>query len=665
MQKNPIPNEYSSWNTFMALRDLNLDRLKTILDKLLSGAGELSSSASKLADFYSGMMDEERIEAAGVGPLIPVLNLCRTARHDPASAIGQLHSRYGVKALFSLYSSPDKKNSEHTIAALYQSGLGLPDRDYYFDADKLEKRQKYKEYIELVFRLLGEFGVAEFSAPSVCREAAGSVFNLEATLASRHLTRTQCRDPELTYNKMTPGEVETLFRGDPGTWNSYIAYGIAGTPSALKWSAYLEAVGLTTSSCGDVNVATVDAIKQAVSIAGSAKYRYPLLETAQSSALEYYLIFHSVLSYSAHLPRAFVSAHFNFFEKELSGTSELRPRWKRSLEALESALGEELGKLYVASYFPSDSKARALAVVEAVRGALDRRLREVDWMSEATRAEALRKMEKFRVKIGFPDRWIDYSALPIEPYSNPESLHLNNVAAARRFAFALELSRINAPTDRERWFMTPQTVNAYYHPSLNEIVFPAAILQHPFFDAGNDLAVNFGSLGAVVGHEMTHGFDDQGRKYDSSGNMRDWWAGTDGEEYERRAEVMIQQAEQFEVHGLKLKGKLTCGENIADLGGVKLALAALKSHMQADPAAVPAEIDGFNPVQRFFLSWSQAWRQNVKKERALQLVTIDPHGPNEFRCNGTLSNIAEFLDAFDVREGDAMYKPEASRVNIW
>lgn len=286
-------------------------------------------------------------------------------------------------------------------------------------------------------------------------------------------------------------------------------------------------------------------------------------------------------------------------------------------------MGDNLGKLYTSRHFPEESKAEALRIVELVRNSLRQRLLTVDWMSDETRAEALRKMEKFRVKIGYPDRFVDYEDLTILPFDPTSSNHIKNIIAARQFDFGKELSRMNGSTDRERWFMTPQTVNAYYHPSLNEIVFPAAILQHPFFDPNNDESVNFGSLGAVVGHEMTHGFDDQGRKYDSAGNMRDWWAGSDGVEYENRAKVMIHQAEAVEIFGIKLKGKLTCGENIADLGGMKLALRALQSVMTEDE--LNRTKDGFTHLQRFFLSWSQAWRQNIKRERAVQLVTLDPH----------------------------------------
>jgi len=325
----------------------------------------------------------------------------------------------------------------------------------------------------------------------------------------------------------------------------------------------------------------------------------------------------------------------------------------------ENALGEGLGKLYCAKYFDESSKQHALDIVEQVRQALEDRLKEVDWIkAESTREQALKKMEKFRVKIGYPDEWIDYEPLK---FGDDDSF-LDMVLKAREFAASIENKEMNAPTDRKKWFMFPQQVNAYYHPNLNEIVFPAAILQHPFFDKDADPATNFGAMGAVVGHEMTHGFDDKGRKFNYLGVLNDWWTESDSKEYEKRVQVMVEQANNFDVHGQKVKGSLTSGENIADLGGLRLALRALKATSGFDDSV---KIDGFTPTQRFFLSWAQVWRQNITKERSLQLLTIDPHGPNSMRCNGVVSNMPEFHAAFDVQEADKMFRPEATRVNIW
>jgi len=403
-----------------------------------------------------------------------------------------------VHAFFSAHSSPDKSNSEHSLCALYQGGLGLPDRDYYFDADKAEKRVKYVTYIASLFRLLGASNaahadLAQYADESYALAAARTVLEVETRIAGTHLTRTASRDPLLTFNKMTHAELVKR-SAPPLTWSTYLAHG-AAPPTKFDWVRYFAAIGKPAEALGDLNVASVSAITGLSAI---------LDDFAGTHALVHYLRFHSVNSFAGHLPAAFADAQFDFFEKELKGTVQQLPRWKRALQGLESALGEELGQLYVAKYFPADAKQRALEVVEAVRDALRERLLEVEWMSEQTRQEAMIKMEKFKVKIGFPDQWLDYSAMKIS-----RGKHFENVLAARQYAHALEQSRMNAPTDKARWFMTPQTVNAYYHPSLNEIVFPAAILQPPFFDPGADAAVQFGSLGAVVGHEMTHGFDDQ------------------------------------------------------------------------------------------------------------------------------------------------------------
>jgi len=422
------------------------------------------------------------------------------------------------------------------------------------------------------------------------------VYELEKRLAEAHMTKTENRDPHDTYNKMSMEDLMNVGEG------------------AFDFANYFEAAtGKTTSSIGDLNLRNVKALKRVADVASAT----------DPKTLRAYFRWMAVSSCAPYLSASFVNARFEFYEKILQGTTEIKPRWKRAMEFTENALGEALGKLYCAKYFDETSKGRALAIVEQVRQSLEGRLKEVEWMkSKETRENALKKMSKFGVKIGYPDKWLDYSSLAID-----ESDHfLSMVFKAREFENLEEAKEMNAPTDKLKWFLTPQTVNAYYHPNLNEIVFPAAILQHPFFDKDADDAVNFGSMGAVIGHEMTHAFDDKGRKFDYSGNMVDWWTEDDGKEYERRVEVMVEQANNFEVHGQAVKGKLTSGENIADLGGLRLALRGLVNTKNYDPNLL---IDGFSPIQRFFLSWAQCWRQNVTKERALQLLTIDPHGPNE------------------------------------
>lgn len=623
-EKNPIPPEYSSWNTFIALRDLNLERLKTILDELeqnkvdASGEGVENPTITKVKDFFLGFMDAEAIEAAGAQGLYPILRLMENIRTDVPGTLAALHSQVGLSSLFSLYSSPDKADSNHTIASLYQGGLGMPDRDYYFDHDKAEKRQKYVAYIaQLLSLLVKEFPEYEFLLghnESTTTEVAKSILQLETTLAQWHLTRTQSRDPKLTYNKMTVAQLTQRTREAQDTWAKYLTRGVSASSAAhFSWTDYFLALNKPVEALGDINVACLS-------------YLTHFSEVLDSTALIPYLFFHAVNSFAPHLSSSYVQAHFAFHEQALKGTSELLPRWKRGLQVIDGsyALGEALGQLYVQKYFQESSKQRASYIVESVRQALADRLSEVEWMlAPETRAHALEKMRGFKVKIGYPDVWTSADGLIIRR-ANVEALHLQNVQAVRAFEFARDLARINAATDKTRWFMTPQTVNAYYHPSLNEIVFPAAILQPPFFDAKADLAVQFGSLGAVVGHEMTHGFDDQGRKYDSAGNLRDWWSAADGEEYARRAQRMIDQAAQFTVYEVALNGLLTCGENIADLGGVKLALRALDRELASNPSQASTTINGLTPHQRFFVAWSQSWRENGKRTHThMLLIAID------------------------------------------
>ena len=464
---------------------------------------------------------------------------------------------------------------------------------------------------------------------------ANQIFDLESTLAQSHMTKTENRDPESTYNIMTIDELTTKCRNQ------------------FSFTSFFDsATGKSMSELGQVNIRNVKAIQCVAET----------IETIDPMLLKHYLRWRTIRSCARYLSHVFVNEDFNFNEKILAGTNEIKPRWKRAMAFTESALGELLGQMYCAKYFDESCKKKALFIVESVRQALEDRLKEVDWIkSDLTRAEALKKMNRFNVKIGYPDKWIDYSTLNI----NTTDSFLTMIFKSRVFEHKREVDEMNAPTNKDKWFMTPQTVNAYYHPNLNEIVFPAAILQSPFFDPEADDAINFGSMGAVVGHEMTHGFDDKGRKFNYEGNMIDWWTKEDGEEYEKRVEVMVEQANKIEVYGQKVQGKLTCGENIADLGGLRLALRALKSHLGNKNVDEMKKIDGFTSTQRFFLGWAQCWRQNITKERALQLLTIDPHGPNQSRCNGPLSNMEEFHEAFAVPEDSPMYIRKEYRVDIW
>ena len=501
----------------------------------------------------------------------------------------------------------------------------MPDRDYYFDEDKAEKRELYKKHVANMLQLLDPTTYTKETSASISE----LIFAVELDIAGSHMTKTEKRDPLTTYNKMSVSDLNELCDG------------------MFDFNTFFLSLGKT--DVGDINVRNVEAIKKIVSVVMSM----------DNGLIVHYLKWHAISKLASTLPKSFVEEDFDFFQRQMSGTQELKPRWKRAMQFTESALGEAMGKMYCAKFFDESCKERAFAIVESVRASLEERLKEVDWMtSEETRKCALEKMSNFKIKIGYPDRWIDYQAMELDANQAFVTLYM----LSRKFHHEREMKEINAPTDRVKWEMTPQTINAYYHPSLNEIVFPAAILQPPFFNLEADDAVNYGAMGAIVGHEMTHGFDDQGCKFNAQGNMVDWWTEEDKVEYERRVQVMVDQANEFEVEGQKVQGKLTCGENIADLGGLRLAYRALRSTPGFDDTKL---IGGFTPTQRFYLAWATGWRQNIKKERALQLLTLDPHGPNEMRTNSPLSNIEEFHQAFGVKETDPMHKPKGERVDIW
>jgi len=648
MKENPIPAGYPSWNTFLSLHVKSQENLKDLLQKLLeekenSKEKEVSEDERKVSTFYACAMDEETIESAGKSPLSPVLEFIEeivTAYTNKdlalyAKLLGELSARYGIHPFISsIQASPDNANSSHSICQVSQGGLGLPDRDYYFDEDKQDKRDAYLKHVANMLVLLD---VEEDTA----KEAAKDIYEkIELPLAEKHTTKTDNRDPELTYNKMTINELtETVGEGLFDFGEFFIG--------ATSGGDILE----EKKELGDINVRHTAALKCMATVA----------TTVDASILRQYLRWSTVHSFASYLSKAFVDEDFDFYQRTLTGTQEIKPRWKRAMVFTEAALGEALGQLYCAKYFDEECKERAVTIVENVRQALEERLKEVEWMtSEKTRKNALEKMKKFKVKIGYPDEWIDYTSLDIQK----SDTFLSMIFKARVFEHAREVKEMNAETNRDKWFLTPQTVNAYYHPSLNEIVFPAAILQPPFFNREADDAVNYGAMGAVVGHEMTHGFDDQGRKFNYEGNMLDWWTEEDATEYEKRVKVMIEQANNFKVHDQAVQGKLTCGENIADSGGILLAYRALTNSGLLDDEA-SNKIDGFTRSQRFFVSWAQAWRQNITKERALQLLTLDPHGPNEMRCNLPLSNIEAFHKAFDIPEDSNMYKPLDNRVDIW
>ncbi|MCA1660260.1 MAG: M13 family metallopeptidase, partial [Verrucomicrobiaceae bacterium] len=530
-----------------------------------------------------------------------------------------------VNAFFLFSSGPDDKNASMNISQAYQGGLGLPDRDYYLKDDLKSKqlRDGYVEHIGQMFTLLGQ-------PNNTALDHAKKVLAFETELAKPARARVELRDPLKNYNKMTVAELQKL------------------TPD-WKWADYFKGIGLAQS--GDVNVGQPDFFKAA----------NELFKTASIDDWKAYLRWQLLNAVASELSNDFVEENFRFYGTSLTGAKKLKERWKRVVETIDAEMGEALGKLYVAEHFPPESKARMIELVKNVQEAMADSIKTRTWMDEPTKQEALKKLAAFRVKIGYPDKWRDYSALKIDrgPYV------LNAIRGAV-FEVERQLKKIGKPVDKDEWGMSPPTVNAYYNPNLNEIVFPAGILQPPFFHPKADDPINYGGIGAVIAHEISHGFDDQGRQFDAVGNLRDWWTEQSAAKYKEQADRIVQQYEEYEpMQGMKINGRLTLGENIADDGGVKLAFAALKKALAKNEEAAQQKIDGFTPEQRFFMGWAQVWRNNIRDEDLRRRLITDPHSPGKYRCNGPLSNTPEFQKAFNIPDGSPMVRPPDKIVSIW
>jgi predicted metalloendopeptidase len=628
LKSNPVPPDYSRWSSFDELSEKNLNALHKIAEKAAStkSSADTAPETQKVGDFYASGMDQKTIDAKRIAPLAEELRRIDAIKNraDLLKAIAHLHS-VGVDALFRFGAGQDAKDSNREIAQAHQGGLGLPDRDYYLktDEDSKKKRAAYVDHIKKMLTLLGE-------PARQAAEDAQKIMRLETSLARASRTRVELRDPQKNYNKMPQAELQKL----TPDWN---------------WADYFKEINL--SDPGDINVGQPDFFKAANA----------LFATTPIEDWKTYLRWHLIDDAAQELSDDFVNEDFNFNGRVLRGTKEIKPRWKRVVNATDHALGEALGKLYVAEYFPPEAKARALEMINNLKEALADRIKNLGWMDEPTKQEALKKLAAMNVKIGYPDKWRDYSALQIDrgPY-------VLNAMRAANFEVNRELKKIGKPVDRTEWEMTPPTVNAYYNPQMNEIVFPAGILQPPFFDPKADDAVNYGGMGAVIGHEMTHGFDDQGRQFDAAGNLRDWWTKHSAEEYDKRRKAVVEQYSQYEpLPGAHINGELTQGENIADIGGLKLAYAALQKALDKNPQARNQKIDGFTPEQRFFLGWAQVWRANQRDDDLRLRLVTDPHSPTHYRCNGPLANMPEFQRAFNIPDGSPMVRPPDKRVNIW
>jgi len=618
-----IPADKSSWGAFHQLREDTLPQLRAIIEKAAATKGANGSEVQKIGDFYASYMDEARLEQLGITPLNAELGKIAAIKDKAELPAVFAHlGRLGVNVPFVFYIHQDAKDSTKYVADLYQAGLGMPDRDYYLkqdDAKLADIRAKYQQHAEKMLAMAGDKNAAA---------GAKAIVELETELAKVQWTKVENRDPVKTYNKV---ELAKLAELAPG----------------YDWQSWLGAAGLKGKT--DYLI-----VSQPSYLKGFAEVlnRVPL-ETWKT-----YLQLHLVESYANYLSKAFVDERFAFHGTTLSGTPQLEARWKRGVSTLEGSLGEAVGKLYVKEHFPAERKARMEVLVKNLLAAYKSSIDTLDWMSPATKKEAQAKLAKFTPKIGYPNKWKDYSALTVKR----EDL-VGNVMRSREVEYNRELNKLGKPIDREEWGMTPQTINAYYNPELNEIVFPAAILQPPFFDAKADDAVNYGGIGAVIGHEISHGFDDQGSQYDGDGNMRNWWTEEDGKKFAEKTKVLINQYAGYSpLPGYNVNGELTLGENIGDNSGLAIAYKAYKLSLKGKKAPV---INGLTGDQRFYMGWGQVWRTKMREPAQIAQIKTDPHSPGQYRANGTLKNQPGFYEAFGVKEGDKMYLAPKDRVIIW
>jgi putative endopeptidase len=620
LREHEIPADRAQDGAFRDLRDRAEADVRAIVEDAASADG---ADARKIAALYASFMDVDRVEALGTTPLQPLLDEVAAAPDKAAlAAVLGRRQRQGRVALFGTYVSTDAKNSSRYLVHLSQSGLGLPDESYYRDDTYAEIRTAYVAHLH---RLAGLVGLDD---PA---RVAEQVMDLETALAAASWDRVTNRDAEKTYTLMT---LPALRTNAPG----------------FDWEPWLAALQPPEGALAEV------VVRQPAFVVAAAT----LWAERPLAQWQAWLAIRTASACADYLNEALVEEDFAFYGRTLSGTPELRERWKRGVSLVEGALGEAVGQLYVERHFPPAAKERMVTLVANLVEAYRQSISTLDWMSPETRERALAKLARFTPKIGYPDKWKDYSALQVRA----DDL-LGNVLRAGEWETDHELAKIGKPIDRAEWLMTPQTVNAYYHPRMNEIVFPAAILQPPFFDADADDAANYGGIGAVIGHEIGHGFDDQGSKYDGDGNLTDWWAADDRAEFERRAKALIAQYDALTPAGLPghhVNGALTVGENIGDLGGLTI---ALKAYRIATAGQEPPVIDGFTGLQRVLLGWAQVWRAVTRDEEAVRRLAVDPHSPPDLRCNAVVTNLDSFHEAFEVRETDALFTPPGQRVRIW
>ncbi|MBO5895374.1 MAG: M13 family metallopeptidase [Alistipes sp.] len=621
-KNNPLKPEYSRYGSFDVLRENNEIRINDLFSQMTKTEAEFGSVEQKISDLYKLGLDEERLNREGAEPIREALNaiLAIEDRAELIASIAQLHTD-GIGVFFGGYPAADLADSNMTIFYLDQAGLGMGNRDYYIDEKNAEIKAAYLVYLEKIFTLAGVEGDV--------KKMVADVVAIEDAIAEKSWSNVECRDIAKGYNPHTMAELREKY-------------------SAVDWDAYLAALGVA------------DLEKIVVSQPSSLENIMNVIATTPVEALRAYVAAHYIDAAASYLSEEFAVASFEFFGKTMSGTQEIRPRWKRAMGVPNNVLSEAVGQMYVAKYFPESEKARVESMVFNIQKAFSKHIEALDWMSQDTKAKAQEKLAAFTVKIGYPNKWKDYSTLTVDPAKS----YWENVVEANRWYTADAMAEVGKPVDREKWLMPPQMVNAYYMPTTNEICFPAAILQPPFYNPNADDAVNYGAIGVVIAHEMTHGFDDQGSQFDKVGNMNDWWTAEDRAAFEAKTNILVEQFNAIEIlPGLYADGKYSLGENIADQGGLRLAFTGLVDYAWANGR--PEDIDGFTGEQRFYIGYATLWAQNITDQEKERLTKVDVHSLGCNRVNATLRNIQSFYDAFGITEADAMYMPVEERVIIW
>lgn len=620
-QKNhPLKPEYSRYGSFDVLRENNEIRLNELFQGLSSVKAEKGSVQQKISDLYAMGLDSTRLNAEGVNPVKPYLDALESVKdvesYVRAMADIELHGDGGC---WGVYAESDMTDNSNTVLYITQSGLALGNRDYYLLAENAELREGYLNFLKKIFTLAGD---------EKAEQKAKDAFDFQMTIAEPSWSMIQQRDIEARYNPMTP---EQLYKEYP----------------ALRFDAYLDAMGIPAQS------------KIILEQPSYFKALNRIVAKTNPRVLRHYLQAQLLSGACGYISDDFTDASFDFFSAQMSGTKEQKPRWKRAMQAPNSILGEAVGEMYVAKYFPEKDKQKMLQIVKNIQKGLSEHVAALDWMSEQTKARAQEKLSSFIVKIGYPDKWKDYSTLEIDAQKS----YYQNLREASLWSMRDNLSKLGRPVDKTEWGMTPQTVNAYYNPTTNEICFPAGILQPPFFNPNADDAVNYGAIGVVISHEMTHGFDDQGRLFDKDGNLNNWWTDEDAASFKAKADKLVAQFDAVQIQeGLYANGSATLGENIADQGGLRIAFTAMKNSFAGKE---PKPIDGFTAEQRFYLAYAILWGQNITPQECARLTLLDVHSLGRNRVNVSLRNLQDFFDAFDIREGDKMFRPEEERVVIW